>query len=98
MLAPEHVGYAILQLLASKAPVGGKLLQLRQLRLCLAHGSRNASLLSREQLLALDDDERPLQIAHLRTQPCGAHGGKLALELLHGATLGRVFERLFASL
>jgi len=82
------------QLAAGQAALVGERLQLGQLHLALAQRDGDAALLALEQLQALDDHQRAVQLPDLGSQSGGADLAELAAQQLHRAALCCHLQRL----
>jgi hypothetical protein len=71
----------MLQRGALNTSCGDKPLELLKLGSRTDQRGGDASLLPLQQLLALDDHERPVEVANLRSEPRAAHVLKIADEL-----------------
>src|ERR1043165_1060409 len=86
VFAPESLLDAVFEALAVTPPGRGESLPLRELARRLAECRRDAALLALEQLLALNDHQRPIEFAHRSAQSRCADLRELPGELLHPAT------------
>ena len=70
-------------------------LEFPQFALRLHQRGGDTALLTLEQLLALDDDQGPVQVTDIRPEACGSDAFELAPQRPHGASLRRSQESRF---
>lgn len=93
MLPPEDRRDAPFQHIAGAKPLALATFQRTKRRASFPQSRRDSALLSRQQLLALDHDERSIERAELVTNARDANALQGALQRLHHTMLRRFLER-----